>query len=501
MRLPQQLSPKGRLLFLARDTAVYGVGEALNRGLALITFPLLARHFSVAEFGIIDLLTTCVVLLVVLLVFGQDSASVRYFYETDDPATRRQVISQSFAFEIAVMLMILPPLWIFAGPIADLLGLPTANGALLVRLIILQAPFFVLVNLSQALLKWTFRRWLFLFMAVGTAVCTLAGLAISLLFFELDIVGVFIVYFAVRATFGLLGLWFVREWLAIPADTRQLRQLLPFAVSFGIICVIASAMPVLERWLVGSLVSAEGLGLYAAGAKVAMLLSLAINAIETSWGPFSLAMYREENATRTYNHVLKAVCLLLFSIVLGLAAFSDYIVSLLGSSRYSGAGIVTFPLCFGLAVHAICSVTGVGIVFSKQAHLKLYSYAVLLLVAMVAIPVLASLYGIAGAAWGSAAAFAAKTLVETRLAQRAYPIAWHYRATLILAFLTVGIGIAHQATFGRFELSGVSLIPLVGAAFLVVMGWFVLLDAEERRTVAALIRRRLGRRERSADAG
>lgn len=501
MRRPQQMSLKGRLLFLARDTAVYGFGEALNRGLALITFPLLARHFSVAEFGIIDLLTASVMLLVVLLVFGQDSAAVRYFYETDDPETRKQVISQSLAFEVAVMLVILPPLWIFAAPLADLLGLPAGNGALLVRLIILQAPFFVLVNLSQALLKWTFRRWLFLFMAVGTTVCTLAGLAIALFFFKLDIVGVFIIYFAVRGIFGLLGLWFVRKWLAIPTDTKQLRQLLPFALFFGIICVIASAMPVLERWLVGHLVSAEGLGLYAAGAKVAMLLSLAVNAIETSWGPFSLAMYREKNAAQTYNHVLKTVCLLLFLLVLGLAAFSDYIVSLLGSSRYSGAGIVTFPLCFGLAVHAICSVTGVGIVFSKQAHLKLYSYAVLLLVAVIAIPVLASLYGIAGAAWGSALAFTAKTLVETRLAQRAYPIGWHYRAPFILAALTVGIGIAHQVAFGRFQLGGVSLIPLLGGAFLVVIAWFVLLDAEDRGTVAALIKQRLDRGKMRTDAG
>ena len=128
------------------------------------------------------------------------------------------MVSQSLAFEIGVMSLVLPVGWMLAPAIADFLGLPEANGALLVRLAILQAPFFVFVNLSLSLLKWTFKRWQFLLMAVGTTVATLAGLLIGLFFFDLDIVGVFTVYFIVRAVFALLGLWMVREWLTFPTE-------------------------------------------------------------------------------------------------------------------------------------------------------------------------------------------------------------------------------------------------------------------------------------------
>jgi len=493
---PGLLSLRGRLGFLARDTAVYGVGEALIRALALITFPLLARHFSVADFGIIDFMTTCVLLLVVLLIFGQDSATARYFYETEDRATRQQVVSQSLAFEIGVMALVLPIGWVLAPAIADFLGLPAANGALLVRLAILQAPFFVFVSLSLSLLKWTFKRWQFLLMAVGTTVATLAGLLITIFFFELDMVGVFTVYFVVRAMFALLGLWLVREWLAFPTDSKQLRQLLPFAISFGFISGITALLPVLERGLVGNMVGNEALGLYAAGAKVAMLIALVINAIETAWGPFSLALHREENAVETYNHVLKGVCLLLFGAVLGLTAFSDAIVSLLGSARYTGAGSVTFPLCFALAASAVGAITSIGIILSKRAHLKLYAYGVLLAVAAVAIPLGASLYGIAGAAWGSAAAMLAKTFVETVLARRAYPLVWDYRAPLLLGGLAVAVGGIHQLTFGLLEVGGVSLLPLGGLVLLAAVAWFHLLDASERGHVLAMLR---GLNKREAD--
>jgi O-antigen/teichoic acid export membrane protein len=490
VNLPQRLSPGGRFRFLVKDTAIYGIGEALNRGLALITFPLLARHFSVAEFGTIDLLTTCTVLLVVMIVFGQDSAVVRYFYDTEDDSVRRQVIGQALSFQIILMLVALPPAWLFAATIAQWLGLPDGDGATLIRLIIIQAPFFVFVNLSQGLLKWTFRRWHFLFMSVGTAAGTLAGLAAALLFFQLDMVGVFIVYFAIRAFFGVIGLWFIRGWLAFPDDWTQLRRLMPFALPFGVICVIAAVIPVLERSLVGSILGGEALGLYAAGAKVAMLILLPINAIETSWGPFSLALHKEEDAAETYNQVLKAVCFLLFSLVLGLSGLADIVVSLLGSSRYEGAGIVTFALCFGVAVNAVSSVTGVGIVFSKRSYLKLYGYGTLLLVAAVAIPSLAWLYGITGAAWGSMLAMLSKTLVETVLAQRAHKLPWHFKGPVAMGILTLAIGIVHQLSFDRLAVAGVDLVPLAGIVLLAVLSWFVLFDGPERSRLAGLVRRK-----------
>ena len=69
MRLPNKLGQAERLKFLLSDTVVYGLGGALNKVLALFTFPLLTRYFSVEQFGVIDLLNTSVV--VSILVFGK----------------------------------------------------------------------------------------------------------------------------------------------------------------------------------------------------------------------------------------------------------------------------------------------------------------------------------------------------------------------------------------------------------------------------------------------
>lgn len=492
------LTHSQRLRFLARDSAVYGLAAGLNKALALFTFPLLARHFAVADFGTIDLLNTLAVLLVTLLIFGQDSAAARFYYDTDDQAERRQVVTQALIFQFLVMALLLPPAWIFAGSIAGWFGLAAEEGAILVRLVIAQAPFFVLTTYSLGLLKWTFRRWEFFLVSVGSAVFTLIALFVALALGQLDLTGVFVVYLLTRALFGLLALWLVRGLFCRPRGMEKVRFLLPFAVPFGIICVAVSFLPVLERWYVGLLLGPLALGYFAAGAKVAMLINLPISAIEMSWGPFSLSLHKEADAAETYNTVLKLVCFALFGGVLAITAVADLVVALLGSERYVAGGAVTFALAMGLALQGISYVSSVGIVISKRSYLKLYAYGVMLVVAAAGIPLLATAYGIVGAAWGSLLAMLAKAVVETWLAQRAWPIHWRFGGAAFLAGFTLLVGLVHQVALGSLAFAGVELVPLAGLLLMVPIGWFGLMNSGTR---VAILHRALTKKRAARNAG
>ena len=468
-----------RLRFLAKDSVIYGLGAALNKAITLITFPLLARHFSVQDFGIIDLLNTLVVLVITVLVFGQDSAVARYFYEHDEPAKRRQVVSQSFVFQLGILALVVPCMLMLSGPLSTLLKVGE-DGETVVRLMILQVPFFLLINFSQGILKWTFRRWQFLFISVGSTVGTLTGLLLAIEFSDLSVVDLFTIYLVVRAVFGLVGVWFVGQWITWPTGLDHLRQLIPFAVPFGIVCVISSMLPFIERNAVVAMIGAEALGIFAAGAKVAMLIGIVINAFETSWGPFSLSIYREHDAARTFRAVLKVVAVGLCGATLLLSAIGDVLVVLLGSSKYAGAGQVVFALTMALAIQSIGAVTEVGIVFSKRSHLKLYAYGLGLVVAVIAIPLLGARFGVAGVAWGSLTGYICKTVFEAWLAQRAHHIQWQFAGPVCICVLTLAIGLAHQAWFDQAVLFGVRWIPVAGLAMLVALVWFVMLDSNDR---------------------
>jgi O-antigen/teichoic acid export membrane protein len=487
------LTPRGRLTFLLRDSALYGGVAAISKAFGLLTFPILARHFSVAEYGVLDYFLTFASLLGVLLIFGQDSAVARYFYEHTDRDKRRQLISQSLLFQIAGVALVAPILWLIADRISAAL-LPSEQAMRapeLLRLVVLQLPFLVLINFSQNILKWTFDRARFLTISLGMTVFQASGLLIAVLVFDATIREVLIVCLATSSVFGTLGLLFVRKWLMWPRGFGYLREMLPFAVPIGVIGVAGAFAPTLERTLTDRLLGTTDLGLYAAGTKVAMLVGLVVGAFQTAWGPFSLSIYRQPDAAHTYNQVLRLFALGVCVFVLGLSLLGGLIILILASDRYSGASVVVFTLAMGLAVQATSWITEVGIGLSKRSYLSLFGCMTSLGVSLGAIWLLAPVLGLFGVGLGVLLGHLAKAIVASWLAQRAYPLPWSYTPVVLLMTATIAVGLGAAWLRHRFgdRVQAVTIaacIPVVAVA-----GWRLLFTARERGAMRELAVRRL----------
>ncbi len=463
-------SVESHLRFLMKDSVVYGIGSALNRVITVIMFPLLARHFTVEEFGRLDLLNTGLLLVVTALVLGQDSAVARFIHEYDERVEQRQVVSQSLLLQLVLLALTVVPICLFADMIARRLNIKIADPGF-IRLLAMQLPFLVLINFAQGLLKWTFRRNSFLIVSVGSTALTLLGILLLIRLNRLSVNGIFGVYLAVRALFGLAGLWYVRDWLELPTGLNHLKALVPYAVPFGIICVLASLVPVIERSAVNNLVGPQALGVFAAGSKVALFISLATTAFDTAWGPFSMSKLRDNNAERTFRVVLTTSTIVLCIAVLVLSAAGELIVTLLGSSRYAGAGAVVFAMSMGVVVQFLGGLTQIGITFAKRSYLKLYAYSLGILIGWGAIYLLGTRFAAVGVAWGSLIGQSAKTVFETWLAQRAHRIHWHFRVPTTACILTIFVGILSQVTFDRAVWNGLRWVPLIGSLPLLWLGW------------------------------
>lgn len=484
---PSRLSTRHRLRFLAKDSLLYGGAAALNKAFALITFPLLARHFSVADYGLIDLFMVFASLLAIFFIFGQDSAVARFFYEYNDEDTRRQVISQSLVLQVGFILAVLPILWFSVGKLARMLTDAPA-GELLLKLVLLQAPFLVLINFSQNLLKWTFARSRFMIISLGSVVLNMIFLLFAVLIVDVGVAGVFVVSLAVQIASAALGLIFVRYWLVLPRSFGFIRELLPYAIPYGVICCLGAFVPALERSVVSTVLGSHELGLYAAGAKVAMLISLVIQAFQTAWGPFSLAIHKEPNAAHTYNWVLKGFVLSMCVVVLLLSAIAQPVIYLLASDRYAAAAIVVFPLAMGLAIQATSWITEIGVGISKKSYLSLYSYTVFLSVTGLAIYVFANALGLVGVALGVMTGHLAKSVTGSWLAQRAYELPWTYGPIIVLLISTMAIGLLGVWINLMFSDLIASVVYSVGAVFVSAIGWCLLFNADDRRRIVSEIR-------------
>jgi len=484
-----RMSSRGRLRFLAGDAVLYGTVSAIAKGASLITFPVLARHFSVADYGLLDLYLVVAGLLAVCFTFGQDSAVVRYWYEYDSPDARRQVVSQALAAPLLAVCLATPALWYWGAWAADSsLGIPQAIS----RTLLLMAPFAVLSNFCQALLKWTYARQQFLLVALGGTVAYATSLLIAVLVFDARPQTVLLVCLGTSIAQATAGIIFVRKWLVWPHGLGVLKQMLPYALPYGAIGVAAAFVPLLERALTERLLGDADLGLYAAGAKIAMLSGLLVSAFQTAWGPFSHALLRDPSSGHTYNQVLRVFAVGICVVTLALSLVAPALILLLASERYIGASVVVFPLAMGLAIQATSWITEVGISLSKRSHLNLYPYLISLTMHLLAIWILASALGLVGVGLGVLIGYASKALVASWLAQRAFPLPWSYRPVVLLMTATTVWGLFAGWLGERFG-PGIHAVALAAGILATgLAGWRLLFTARERGAMWELVTRRLG---------
>ncbi len=483
---PIDLSLRGRLGFLLKDTALYGGAAAVSSVLALVTFPLLARHFSLVDYGVLDYFLVLASFMTISFVFGQDSAVARYFYADEDTDHRRQLISQSLVFQLTVLVMLLPLLWVGSQWIAQLL-IAAPDAAHLFRIVLLQLPFLLLINFTQGLLKWTFARRQYLMMAIGFALTHTVCLVVAVLFLEVGVEGVLWVGLGTNMVFGLLGVFFIRKWLVLPRDFRRVREILPFATPIGIVCVVGAFSPTLERTLIADLLAVEALGLYAVATRIAILIGLVVSAFQTAWGPFSLSLHKQADASQTFNLVLKLFTWVMCLMVLTLTLLAQPLIVLLASDRYADAAVVVFPLAMGLAIQAISWITEVGIGLSMRSYLNLYAYGAALVATVLGIVLLAPLFGLLGVGLGVMTGFLVRAIVASWLAQRVYPLAWSYRPTLVVMAATLSLGLLATWLGQQWGEPAQTVTLGVGLVGLLVLGLRVLLTSPERQQVREFI--------------
>lgn len=482
---PSELNILRRMRFLAKDTLLYGGAAALNKAFALITFPLLARYFSVEEYGLIDFFSVLTGLLTTIVVLGQDSAIARFYYENEDTETRRQIVTQSFVWQALMLVLLVPLFWLFGEKMVETF-VHTDVPTILIKLLVLQIPFQVFLGNAQNILKWSFARSTYLILMIGSVAFTSILLIIGVVLLKINIVGIFVIYLLARLVFALLGVWYIRHWVCIPSSLSHWHNLLPFALPYGMIGLVGVFIASAERAIVVSLLGSIELGLYAAGTKLAMLIALPLNAFQVAWGPFSYSIYKGRNASVTYNWVLKVFVLIMGIAVITLTLVGNPLLILLGSSRYEAGTVVILPLALGLVIQATAWITGIGIGLSKRSYLTLYAYGIFLVVSMGTMIVLGRKFGLAGIAWGMFLGYTARGLAESFLAQRAYPLEWPFARVSFFLSAIIGLSIISQKAAmieSGFVFAMANLILII---VMVIAVRYLFNHAERRSIMSAL---------------
>ena len=105
---------------LARDVAVYGIGDLLVKAIAFIQTPIYTKllFFSKAEMGLWGSAMSVVGLFTAVLALGMDSAYALQYFQAKDDEQKREATSTALLFSVALSLPAVALLSLGAVPLA-----------------------------------------------------------------------------------------------------------------------------------------------------------------------------------------------------------------------------------------------------------------------------------------------------------------------------------------------------------------------------------------------
>ena len=431
---------------LAGETVIYGLSSILGRLLNWLLVPLYTNVFFPEEYGVVTNLMSYVAIFLVILTYGMETGYFRFVSKEKDSSI---IFSTGFISLLVTTGLFWLLVFTFLSPLAGHLN-ASENKEFIVLLAltlgfdaVTALPFAKLRQENRAM-RYAGLKLINIFSNLGINLFFLllcpwiyenyASIPITKIWNPDFGIGYIFVAFFVSSLLNLVLLLPDFYRIKLRFDGKLLRKVLKFSAPILVVSICGMLNINLDKLAMPELIPADQnpmyqTGIYGANYKLAVIMTLFIQAFRYAFEPFFFAQAKESNSKQVYADVLKYFVIFGLLIFLGVMFYLDIVKILIDSSYHEGLGIVPFVLLANLFF---------GIFFSLSLWYKLtdktrygaYIAIVGSVITIVLNIVLVPRIGYYGAAYAVLACFVTMTIVSYILGQKHYPVPYDLKRIL-----------------------------------------------------------------------
>ncbi|RZT97540.1 O-antigen/teichoic acid export membrane protein [Ancylomarina subtilis] len=450
---------------LAGETAIYGVSSILGRLLNWLLVPLYTNIFVESEYGIVTNLMAYVAMTLVILTYGLETGFFRYANDDDCKST---VFSTTFLSVTTTSLLFLLGVFFFLNPISSFLNV--GDHSIYIILLALTLAFDAITSLPFAKLRQENRPLRYAFIKLSNIGI---NLGLNLLFLVLcpklntwfpewgitriwnpDIgIGYIFIAMFVASLFNLILL--LPDLLKVKwqFDMTLLRKVLKYASPILVVSIAAQINLNVDKMLMPKLISdaSEALaqtGIYGANFKLAVIMTLFIQAFRFAFEPFFFSQSKDESSKKLYADILKYFMIFGLLIFLGVMFYLDIVKILIGPKFHAGLDVVPIVLLANLFLGIFFSLSLWYKLTDKTrlgAYIALGGAAITLMLNIILVPSM----GYYGAAIAILVCSVLMTITSYILGQIYYPIPYNLKR--IATYFGLGMLLYFFSTFIQLE--------------------------------------------------
>lgn len=445
----------------AGQTAIYGISTIASRILNFFLTPIYTKVYPVKVYGIFTEMYSYASILNALLSFGMETTFFRYLNKRE--GQKELIYSNTFMMIAFISSVFLFTAMLFVQPIAvwlkDATTTPLADYVLYVKL-------FSLILAIDALSVVPFAR----LRADGKpGRYSVLKLVNILTFISLNLIFIFVIpYIINNKLFGadFLASWYKEKWvgyvfisnlvasiitllmlipelakLQFKLDKKLLAEMMLYSLPIFVANLSFIVNENLDKIFLGRLLPASisqvQVGIYGACCKLAIFLSIFINAFRLGAEPFFFSHAKNANAKQTYATIMNYFVLVITLIFVGLVANIEILKHFIRDEAY-WVGLDVVPvLLFGYVSLGIYMNLSIWYKLSDQTRYGLYISGVGAVLTIVLNFVFIPYYGYMASAWVSLTAYTSMMVLSYILGQKNYAIPYHLKQNIFYLLLSV----------------------------------------------------------------
>lgn len=437
---------------LAKDTAIYGISSIVGRFLNWCLVPLYTITFAPPEYGLVTLIYSVVALVLIILTYGMETGFFRFANHErwSDPMEvySTSLISLGVTSSVFVVLMA-----IFLRPAAAAMECSAHPSFIMMMAVCVAIDAFLAIPFSY--LRYTKRPLRF-----ATLRLINIGLNIGLNLFFILLCPV--IYRAAPATISwfydpsfCIGYIFLANLIASVANflmmipelrgfpwrfnRRLWSEMLRYSAPLLVLGVAGVMNQTIDKILYPHLAGADamdGLGIYGANYKIAIVMVMFIQAFRFAYEPFIFARNKESgnNRNQAYRDAMKYFVLCALLLFMGVMFYLDFLRYFISPKYFSGLAVVPvvmmaelfFGIFFNLSLwYKLTDRTVWGMYFS------LLGLAVTVVLNIILVP----RFGYMGCAWAAFASYGVMMVTSYFVGRAKYPIG--YETGRILTYFAI----------------------------------------------------------------
>jgi O-antigen/teichoic acid export membrane protein len=449
------LNPIKKLL---GQTVIYGVSSIVGRIINFLLVPLYTNVLNPDEYGLLILMYSFVAIIYVFLIYGMETAYFRY---NELVTEKKKVYNTSLISIIVSSLIFIVLSFCFSTDIASLIKQESYSN---------YVQWFVLIMALDAIAAIPFAKLRADNRPIRFATIKLINIGVNVglnLFFILLCPFVLnnyssgLLYDLVNVTFkpelGLVAYVFISNLIAsfitilmLLPEIFKVRLQIDFLLwkkltfyGFPLLIIgFAFAMNemfgrILMNYLLPEEIALNQVGIYSASYKLAILLSLFVQAFRYAAEPFFFAQDKEKNSRKIYAQVMKYFVIIMAFSSLGILLYLDVIKLIIGREFRGAIGVIPILLLAYIFIGIFYNLS----VWYKLTNKTIYGAVLALVGTLITVVlnfVLIPIYGYWGSAWATLSCYFAMMVFSYFWGRKKFKVKYELKKIityLIVAFL------------------------------------------------------------------